>query len=264
MILEKRTGRLKRFFIFSWVFLGLLNLCLMVFPSPVKAQCPSSDKLLPAIKKTFPKLQFEIGKVSPAEVAGLCQIQVKIGTQIHLLYSDSRGDFLLAGSLFEAKSGKNLTQETLQLLNRLTPEEMRQVESLTAFTMGQGKKVVYLATDPQCSFCKQAEALLKKVMEKEGFQVHFLLFPLDIHKGAREQSIAILCDHKGVEGLEGNYQSDHQCAEGIKKVDGTIAFMKKKGISSTPTFIFSDGIYMSGVIPEEELRRRLGLTKPLK
>lgn len=269
MILEKRMGRLGRMrrlgrlFIFLTVLGGLLGLDLMVFPFPVKAQCPSSEKLLPAIRKTFPKLQFEIGKVSPAE-AGLCQIPLKIGGQIHLLYSDSRGDFLLAGSLFEAKSGKNLTQETLQLLNRLTPEEMRQVESLTAFTMGQGKKVVYLATDPQCSFCKQAEALLKKVMEKEGFQVHFLLFPLDIHKGAREQSIAILCDHKGVEGLEGNYQSDNQCAEGIKKVDGTIAFMKKKGISSTPTFIFSDGIYMSGVIPEEELRRRLGLTKPLK
>ena len=247
--------------VLSFFFSGLIFWSWLVFPLSANAQCPSPEKLLPSIKKTFPKLQFEIVKVSPAEVSGICQIQMKIGPQILLLYTDSRGEFFLAGNLFDVKTGRNLTQETIQLLNRLTSEEMRQIESLTAFTSGQGKKVVYLVTDPQCSFCKQAESILKKLIEKEGIQVHFLLFPLDIHKGAREQSIAIFCDHKGVEGLESNYHSDHQCAEGIKKVDSTIAFLQKKGISSTPTFIFSDGIYLSGVIPEEELRRRLGLTK---
>ena len=256
--------RLIHFSIFPLFFSVLMVWGSLVSPPSAKAQCPSTEKLLPGIKKTFPKLQFEIVKINPTEAPGLCQIQIKIGAQIHLLYSDSRGEFFLAGNLFEAKTGRNLTQEAVQLLTRLTPDEMRQIEELTAFTLGQGKKVVYLVTDPKCPYCKQAEALLKKVLEKEGLQVRFLLFPLDMHKGAREQSIAILCDHKGFEGLEGNYQSDHQCAEGIKKVDGTIAFLQKKGISSTPTFIFSDGIYVSGVIPEEELRRRLGQTKTLK
>lgn len=256
--------RLTSFSILPLFFLILLVWGSLGFPPSVKAQCPSAEKLLPGIKKTFPKLQFEILKIGPAEHSGLCQIQLKIGAQTHLLYADSKGDFLLAGNLFEARTGRNLTQETLQIATRLTPEEMRQIESLTAFTLGQGKKVVYLITDPLCPYCKQAEALLKKVMENEGFQVHFLLFPLDIHKGAREQSIAILCDRKGVEGLEGGYRSDNQCAEGVKKVDSTVAFLQKKGITSTPTFIFSDGIYVTGVIPEEELRRRLGLTRPLK
>ncbi len=236
----------------------------LLFPLSAEAQCPSAEKLLPGIRKTFPKLQFEIVKVGPTEISGICQAQVKIGGQIHLLYTDSRGEFLLAGNLFETKTGRNVTQETFQMLNRMTPEDMRQIESLTAFTLGQGKKVVYLATDPQCSYCKQAESLLKKVIDKEGLQVHFLFFPLDIHKGAREQSISILCDQKGFEGVESNYQSGNQCPEGIKKVDSTIAFLQKKGISSTPTFIFSDGTYVSGVISEEELRRRVGSTKVQK
>jgi thiol:disulfide interchange protein DsbC len=250
--------------VLSILFSGLIFWSWLLFPLSSQAQCPSTEKLLPGIKKTFPKLQFEIVKVGPTEVSGICQVQVKIGAQIHLIYTDSRGEFLLAGNLFETKTGRNLTQETFQQINRMTPEEMRQIESLTAFTLGQGKKVVYMVTDPQCSYCKQAEALLKKVIEKDGLQVHFLLFPLDIHKGAREQSIAIFCDQKGFEGLESNYQSGNQCPEGAKKVDSTIAFLQKKGISSTPTFIFSDGIYVSGVIPEEELRRRLGLPKVQK
>ena len=256
--------RLILFSILSLFFSILMALGSLVSPPSAKAQCPSTEKLLPGIKKTFPKLQFEIVKVNPTEVPGLCQVQVKVGAQNHLLYTDSRGEFFLAGNLFEAKTGRNLTQETLQLLTRLTPEEMRQIESLTAFTLGQGKKVVYLVTDPQCPYCKQAESLLKKLIEKEDFQVRILLFPLDIHKGAREQSISILCDRKGFEGLETGYRSDHQCAEGVNKVSSTIAFLQKKGIVSTPTFIFSDGIYLSGLISEEELRRRLGLPKTPK
>jgi thiol:disulfide interchange protein DsbC len=254
-------SNLKRSVIVTFVFIGIVIAGAIVLPLSAEAQCQSTEKLEQGIRKVFPKLQFELIKISPSEVSGLCRIQIKIGAQNHLLYSDSRGDFLLAGNLYEVKTGKNLTQETSQFLNRLSPEEVRQLEPLTAFTLGQGKKVVYLVTDPQCPYCKQAEALLKKIATKEDLLIRFLLFPLDSHKGAREQCISTLCDHKGIEGFDSGYQSANQCPEGIKKVDSTLAFLQKKGISSTPTFIFSDGIYISGLPPEEELRKRLGLSK---
>jgi len=254
---------LNRFFLFPFFFVGLLFWGSIAFPSSVWAKCQLTEKHEQGLRKVYPKLQFEIVKIGPSEISGLCQIQVKIGAQIYLLYSDSHGDFLLTGNLFELKTGKNLTLETTQMLNQLSPEEISQLESLTAFTLGQGKKVVYLVTDPQCPYCKQAESLLKKLIENEGLLVRFLLFPLVSHKGAREQCISILCDRKGIEGWGSGYQSANQCPEGIKKVDGTIALLEKKGISSTPTFIFSDGIYVSGLITEEELRRRLGLSKAL-
>lgn len=116
---------------------------------------------------------------------------IKVGTQNHLLYVDGQGEFALAGTLHELKTGKNLTQEAFLILNRLTPEELQHLESLTAFTLGRGKKVVYLVTDPQCSYCKQTESLLKKLIEKADLMVRFLLLPLDSHKGTREQCISI-------------------------------------------------------------------------
>lgn len=253
-----RMPRLPRLVIFPLLFIGLMG----GLPD-LWAQCQRSEKLESGIRKLFPKLQFEVVKISPSEVSGLCRIQLKVGAQMHLIYSDIRGEFILTGNIFELKSGKNVTQETQQLLNRLSTEEVSQLEPLTAFTLGQGKKVIYLVTDPQCPFCKQAEALLKKMVAKENFQVRFLLFPLDSHKGSREQCISILCDQKGLEGFESGYQSSHQCPEGIKKVDSTVSFLQKKGISATPTFIFSDGIFISGLPSEEELRRRIGLSKAL-
>ena len=269
--------RLKRFFILPVVFLALIFWEWSAFPSsaltrklvsPQKkavtkssGNCPSKEKLQEGMLKTFPKLKFEIARIEPALIKGLCQIQLKIGGQYHLLYVDGQGEFALAGNFYELKTGKNLTQEAFQNLNRLTPEELKELESLTAFSLGQGKKVVYLVTDPQCPYCKKAEALLKTLVEKEDLMVHFLFFPLDSHPGAREQCISTLCDNKGIEGYDSGYRSENQCSEGIKKVENTMAFMQKKGINSTPTFIFMDGIQLSGLPSEEVLRNRLGLSK---
>ena len=254
---------LARYFVFTVVFIGLTLGRGLAFSSSNLVQCPQKNKLQQGFHKTFPKLQFEIIRIDPSQVKGLCQIQIKIGARNHLLYADSRGEFVFAGNLHELNTGRNLTQETVQLLNRLTPEELLLIESLTALTLGQGKKVIYLATDPQCPYCKQAETLLKKLVQKEDLMVRFLFFPMDSHKGAREQCISILCDNKGIEGYDSGYRSENQCPEGVKKVDDTIAFMNKKGIDSTPTFIFMDGIHLSGLLSEEALRDRLGLSKPL-
>jgi thiol:disulfide interchange protein DsbC len=95
--------------------------------------------------------------------------------------------------------------------------------------------------------------------EAGEIKVRVLMFPLDIHKGAKEQCVAVICDGKGFEDLEANYTSENQCAEGKAKVEETVAFLRKKGVGSTPTYIFPDGLFSAGVLPEDQLRRRLGI-----
>ena len=85
------------------------------------------------------------------------------------------------------------------------------------------------------------------------------MFPLAMHKGAREQCVAVVCDKKSFEELENGYTSDNQCATGAKLVDDTVALLSAKGITGTPTYLFSDGRYQSGVLEGEALRQRLGL-----
>jgi thiol:disulfide interchange protein DsbC len=88
------------------------------------------------------------------------------------------------------------------------------------------------------------------------------MFPLQMHKGAREQCVAVVCDKKGFDDLENGYKSDNQCADGAKLVDETIALLSSKGISGTPTYIFPDGRFQSGVLEPDALRQRLGLPVP--
>jgi thiol:disulfide interchange protein DsbC len=88
------------------------------------------------------------------------------------------------------------------------------------------------------------------------------MFPLAMHKGAREQCIAVICDKKGFEDLENGYKSESTCSEGEKLVDETIALLSGKGITGTPTYIFPDGRFQSGVLEANALRQRLGLPVP--
>lgn len=80
-----------------------------------------------------------------------------------------------------------------------------------------------------------------------------------MHKGAKEQCVAVICDKKSFDDLEAGYESDNQCAEGVKMVDETIAFLQSKGIGSTPSYIFPDGRSQSGVLEQDPLRQKLGL-----
>ena len=105
-------------------------------------------------------------------------------------------------------------------------------------------------------------------MAEEGLiRVRVLMFPLDSHKGAKEQCIAVICDEKGFDDLHEGYTSENQCEKGAAIVTETVNFLKTKGVRSTPTYIFSDGLPHSGLLAEEPLRQRLGLggggpTKP--
>jgi thiol:disulfide interchange protein DsbC len=93
--------------------------------------------------------------------------------------------------------------------------------------------------------------------ESEELQLKVLLFPLSFHKGAKEQCISAICNNKGLEGLHSELKSDNLCQEGKNKVEDTIRFLRQKGISSVPTYIFTDGKYRSGVLEEQSVKEML-------
>lgn len=156
-------------------------------------------------------------------------------------------------------TASNLTQNTLEAISSFSEPEMRQLKELTAFSLGNSDKVLYYVTDPQCPYCKKGAEILKELAASGDIRVNFLLFPLSSHKGAKEQSVSAICDNKSLEEFEGGYRSDNQCPQGLAIVEKTVRLLKEKGITGTPTYIFPDRRFHSGLLDEDELRRRLGL-----
>ena len=228
----------------------------ILYPFVAFAQCPSEAKIQEGFRKAFGRDAKVLG-VERSAVPFLCEAQVNVGGRNDVLYTDSEGYYLIRGPLFDAQNGSNLTQETLTRLNRLSDEEMKRLESLVAFSSGTAHAVVYFVADPECPYCETALVTLKKLMSEGKLTVKFLLYPLPMHEGAEEQSVAIICDRKGVDGLETKYHSDNQCAEGKEKVRLTISFLKEKGIMGTPTYIFRDGTYHMGLLNENAFLKEL-------
>lgn len=246
--------------------LNLILLLLFAFiwgmpASILAASCPPPEKLAEAFSKVF-KREATILKVKESNIAGLCEVDLSVNNKSGILYVDATGKFFVAGQIINIEDGENLTQTAMAELNKMTPEDMKKLDSLTAFSIGKGGKTIYYVTDPQCPYCKQGEAILKKLAEEGKISVKFLLFPLPMHKGADEQSISIICDNKGIEGLEQGYKSENQCPEGVEKVKETMAFLQGKGISGTPVYIFEKGNYHSGLMQEPELLKALGIAPP--
>ncbi|MDA8162938.1 MAG: DsbC family protein [Desulfobacteraceae bacterium] len=240
------------------VFFVFLSLITGLGASFAAGPCPQPDAIQKAVTGIFKKADIKVIKISPSPAPGICEVQLKLNGQTGIVYADAKGGFLLAGQMFRTSDGKNLTQEEAAALNRFSPDDMKNLAALTAFKIGKGK-VVYLVTDPQCPYCKKAEEVIVPMAEAGQLELRVLLFPLPFHKGAKEEAISIICDNKGIDGLRSQYRSDNQCAAGSKKVEDTIDFLRKKGVTGTPTYIFPDGLFHSGVLPVNELKKQLGI-----
>ena len=230
-----------------WMFaIGILSSSLTF------AQCPSEEKVAEGLRKMLGR-DVSVLKVQRSAMSGLCEAQMSVGGRKDVFYTDAEGSYLIRGPLYDVEKGTNLTEQVLTQLNRLNAEEMKQLEALVAFTAGTGPKVVYFVTDPQCPYCERGLKILKGLIDQGKLTVKFVLYPLAMHEGADKQCISIICDSKGLEGLESQYKSENQCPEGREKVVNAVSFFKEKGIAGTPAYFFEDGTYQVGVMKEEAL-----------
>jgi thiol:disulfide interchange protein DsbC len=245
------------------------------FLSQVAWGCPPLEK----VKKEFKNLTgpgVKVFKVQPSPVPGICEVILDVRGQKRLTYVDESGRYLIAGRLIEIATRKNLTQEREVDLNRLPPEQMKKLDSLVAFTEGNGGPVVYLVTDPHCPYCAATEASLLPLI-KEGKITLKVIFYL-VHANARPEAVSLICQKKGLEDLlavacqnqrlkkgidylckrgqmncaevcstlkQRDLKEVH-CQEGEKKVEEALTVLRGLGVRGTPTFIFSDGRAVSG------------------
>jgi thiol:disulfide interchange protein DsbC len=247
---------IRRIKIFVLPLLSIVLVCLLI--DSALAQCPSLEEVSNSFGK-FAASGSQILGVKPTTYTEICEVHVRLKGRTRIFYVGSKGDFFLMGQLYDPLTGRNLTRDTLETITSFSAQEMALLKELTAFSLGNSGKVLYYATDPQCPYCKKGTEILKKLTASGDVRVNFLLFPLDSHKNAKEQSVSAICDNKSLEEFESGYRSDNQCPQGVETVAKTVRLLQEKGITETPTYIFPDRRYHSGLLEEAELLRRLGL-----
>jgi len=142
--------------------------------------------------------------------------------------------------------GRVLKQNGQMLIPNF-PKNAEIIKKGVMFIFGEGKKDIYIVTDPECPFCRMLEKQKKDILKK-NYRVHVILMPLPFHKHAKAMSYYILAAKTDKERakrmskvLEGSnaWKNFHPTKEEIAKFNEELEKAKKAaqelGAQGTPS-----------------------------
>jgi thiol:disulfide interchange protein DsbC len=209
------------------------------------------------ILKDLIKTDFKILEIREAPLQGFWEVASEIGHERKIIYIDKNLRFIINGHILDLQIKRNLTLERLKDFQKADPSSLP-LEN--AIPMGEGKRKLYVFTDPQCHFCFQLHEELKQIKD---LQVFFFLYPLN--PTSYEKAKSIWCSQDRVKALEETYQGK---ALGTPSCDASpinknIELGRHLFIHSTPTLIFQNGKMMEGYSSSNSLEDFLKLNSGL-
>ncbi|MBX6424101.1 DsbC family protein [Thermosulfurimonas sp. F29] len=198
----------------------------------------------------------------------LCEVAVRTPGGKGVLYTDASGRYLLIGQVLDRR-GRNLTAERMAELNaKPVPATLvRELRRVAVASFGSGKQEVFFIADPDCPFCHQASAALARLFREtpevaRDITVRVVLFPLPIHRGAREKAERLACMKRwpslDLEKTLGSdvFRSTEICATGRILVGKSLALVKKLGVAGVPSFVYQRNgrwLLSTGALPPDYL-----------
>lgn len=204
------------------------------------------------ILKDFIKTEFKILEIKEAPLEGFWEVACGIGQDNIIFYIDKNLKFIIiSGQILDRQTRRNLTLDRLKDLRRADPSTLH-LEN--AISMGEGKRKLYVFTDPQCHFCSQLHEELKQIKDLQAF---LFLYPLS--PASFEKAKSIWCSKDRRKALEETYQGMElktpSCdTTAIKK---NVELGRRLLIDSTPTLLFQNGKIMEGYFPPDTLENLL-------
>lgn len=207
----------------------------------------------------------EVESAGHSHVRGLYEVVLKKDGKTSVVYLDFSKNNLILGRVIDIKNKKDVTKETIDEHSRV---DVSKISVKNALVMGnkQGKKKIYIFSDPECPFCtKLHDQVLELLKEEPQLKVYIILFALPMHKDAGWKTQSIVCESKkdmdkAVKMLEDSYHG-----KTIEKIDcGKVNYAEenkkmaeKLGIGATPTIVFPNGKLIMGAVGKDEIKKHL-------
>ena len=181
--------------------------------------------------------------------------EVRIGTD--LIYVDVRGEYaFIEGQMIDLKSNKNLTQARIDDLNRIDFAKDLPLEYAIKQVSGNGKRVLAVFEDPNCTYCKKLRNDLVKMKDLTLYTFAYPILAPDSEVKARKAWCAkdkgAAWDEMMVQGKVP--QNDGTCENPVSKIQ---ALGRKLNVTGTPTMFFTNGKRIPGAISIQELEKLL-------
>ncbi|MSM40820.1 MAG: thioredoxin fold domain-containing protein [Geobacter sp.] len=205
----------------------------------------------------------EVKGIKQAVVRGLFEVTVENKGKQALAYVDYAKKHLLPGPIFSLETKKIVNQSSVEpeATTIKTKIDVASIPLSNSILIGnpEGKKKLFVFTDPDCPFCKKLHwELVKLVYMEPDLEIVVKMFPLKMHPTAYDKARVIL-------GAGTSYLLDKAFAgeqlptpgekDSKEPVDESIKLGEKLGVRVTPTLILPDGRMISGFYEAGKLRR---------
>lgn len=197
------------------------------------------------IRKSLEGRMGKVESLTRTPLAGLWEASI----DGQVLYTDDKGEYILAGNLVELKSGKNLT--ALRQFNALPLDlALKQVR-------GSGKNVLATFEDPNCGFCKK---LAKELQTVKNVTIYTFIYPV-LGEDSNDKSQAIWCSPDRTKAwndwmLTGKTPPAKPAKCDLAGLEKSIELGRKLHVNGTPALIFATGERVGGYIPATEIEKR--------
>ena len=217
------------------------------------AHAQDAERVKAELKKRIPEANVDTVRKIP--YGGL--YEVLVGSD--LFYTDSKAEFLVAGSIIDLKTKENVTEARMRQVNAIKWDTLP-LDSAIKIVRGNGARKIALFEDPNCGYCKRFERDLQGVTD---ITVYVFLYPI-LSPDSIEKSKMVWCsadrskawlDHMVRDGA---IAGDAKCTT---PVDQILALGQSKRVTGTPTIIFENGDRVPGAIPVADLEKKLAEVK---
>lgn len=239
-IYERMTMKIKSLF-------TILSLSLCT----IAAAHADSKTVEKNIKANFPDIQVQSVQTTPVPNI----YEVYMDGQIVYTNDDARYFFL--GNLVDLKNKVNLTSDRQQELTKIDVKTLP-LQQAIKHVKGNGKRVMYLFSDPDCPYC---QALEKELQQVDNVTIYLFLFPLtSLHPNAEKIATQIWCSKTPYQTWE-NYVLNRTQPNASKSCDTPIQknleLGQKLNVNGTPTFFLQNGYRISGARSASDLNQLL-------
>jgi thiol:disulfide interchange protein DsbC len=167
-----------------------------------------------------------------------------------VVYLGENAQHMLVGSMIRLKDQQNLTKDLILKQNSVDWKKLP-LQDAVKTVRGTGKRQLAIFSDPNCPYCKQLEAELKKL---DNVTIYTFIYPIKPQSVAPSKAVYCAKDQ--------SYAWENLIAKGIapagnkscaNPIERNLKLGQALGVKGTPTIIFSNGFKTSGGFPAEQI-----------
>jgi thiol:disulfide interchange protein DsbC len=174
-----------------------------------------------------------------------------------ILYTDKKGDYLVIGHVYDAKTTRDLTRERIDDINKIKFSDLPFNDAIKQ-VKGDGKRVIAVFEDPNCGYCKRLRQTTLKDLNNVTIYT-FMYNILSEDSFVKSKNIWCSADRSKAwdEWMINGKVAPSATASCETPNDKVLALGQKLKIQGTPAIFFADGSRIPGAVDQATLEKKL-------